>query len=365
MRYIHIRLIILIGLLSVAYSACRLDSASVRPDLDNLDITGAKVYNIDTAALERFRLDCSIRAIAPLDEMTCWYAGSRGQYGFTIDGGDSWTIDSLQHPAIEQLEFRSIVVTEHSVFLLSIGSPALLYKSGDLGITWDIVYQEDDSLAFYDAMAFWDNDEGIAMGDPTEGCLSVIKTVDGGKSWTKISCDRLPQVTQGEAAFAASNSNIALYEDHVWIVSGGQKARVLHSSDRGVSWNIYDTPIVQGGQMTGIFSCDFFNQDTGVIFGGDWNNQKANKANKAITKDGGISWSLIADGSHPGYRSCVQYIDDNSPDYIIAVGIPGISYSADGGHNWKAISDESFYTFRKAGNVIWLAGRDKMARLKL
>jgi photosystem II stability/assembly factor-like uncharacterized protein len=203
------------------------------------------------------------------------------------------------------------------------------------------------------------------MGDPTDACLSIIKTTDGGNSWTKIPCDILPEVEQGEAAFAASNSNISLYENHVWIVSGGKKARVFHSSDRGEKWEVYETPIVQGGQMTGIFTCDFYDENTGIIFGGDWNEQDNNKGNKAITHDGGKTWALIAEGEHPGYRSCVQFIGEDSADNILAVGIPGIAHSDDGGNSWSQITDESFYTFRKADKVIWLAGSKKVGRWKI
>ncbi len=126
-----------------------------------------------------------------VDDQTCWFAGSNGKYGFTNDGGESWNIDSLVHPEHGPLHFRSIAVTDDAVHMLSIGSPALLYRSTDMGENWELTYQENDSSAFYDAMAFWDNKNGIAMGDPTDECLSIIKTSDGGNSWSKISCDQI------------------------------------------------------------------------------------------------------------------------------------------------------------------------------
>ena len=230
---------------------------------------------------------------------------------------------------------------------------------------WSIVYQENDSLAFYDSMAFWDNDTGIAMGDPTDGCLSIIKSIDGGNTWKKISCDVLPESAFGEAAFAASNSNISLYGNNVWIVSGGMKSRVLHSPDRGETWAVYETPIVQGKQMTGIFSCEFFDEKIGIVFGGDWEDKNSNIKNKAITRDGGKTWSLIADGEKPGFRSCIRFLGENSYLPIIAVGIPGISISNDGGINWQDVSQESYYTVRKGKDMLWLAGKDKIARLPL
>ena len=319
---------------------------------------------IDTSKIEYFDLDCRIRAIFPLSADECWFAGSRGQYGFTKDAGKTWNIDSIRHDNHGELEFRSMAITKDALLLLSIGSPSLLYRSIDQGMSWEVVYREDDSLAFYNSLAFWNDQDGIAMGDPTSACMSVILTRDGGKNWAKIPCDRLPKTKQGEAAFAASNSNLALYADHVWMVSGGAEARVFHSPDKGQNWQVYETPIVEGGRMTGIFSCDFFNADTGIIIGGDWEAMSMKSNNKAVTYDGGKNWELIAQGQSPGYRSCVQFLSDTTPKEIIAVGIPGISITNDRGTTWENISSQSFYTVRRAENALWFGRVNGMARLE-
>ena len=118
--------------------------------------------------------------------------------------------------------------------------------------------------------------------------------------------------------------------------------------------------------MTGIFSVDFFDASVGMIFGGDWENQSDNRKNKSITTDGGKTWQLVADSEHPGYRSCVQYIPNTEGKGIISVGIPGISYSADGGNHWQGIDKAYFYTIRftPQGNMAWLAGKNKIAKME-
>lgn len=319
---------------------------------------------IEILRIDTFPLNASIRALEVVNDQIIWFAGSGGQFGYTEDAGKNWTIDSLKTDTITP-HFRAISVTNDAVFLLSIASPALLYKSVDKGANWEIVYREDHKAAFYDAMAFWDDKEGIAMGDPTDGCLSVIITRDGGDNWEKLDCSQLPASAEGEAAFAASNSNISLFGDHVWIVSGGKKSRVFHSPDRGRSWDVFDTPIIAGQQMTGIFTSDFWDEKRGVIFGGNWEEQERNTQNKAITKDGGKTWSLLADGQHPGYRSCVQYAPDRKGEWLMAVGIPGISYSQNGGETWESLSDESFYTLRFGSTMksVWLAGSNKIGKI--
>ena len=89
------------------------------------------------------------------------------------------------------------------------------------------VYTEVNPKVFYDSMKFFDESHGIAMGDPTENCLSIILTNDGGNTWTKVPCEKLPPVVEGEAAFAASNTNIKVLGNTAWIVTGGTKARVF------------------------------------------------------------------------------------------------------------------------------------------
>ena len=117
--------------------------------------------------------------------------------------------------------------------------------------------------------------------------------------------------------------------------------------------------------MTGIFSVDFLDEKHGIIFGGDWEKQKQNTQNKAITTDGGKTWQLIAEGQHPGYRSSVQFVPNSQGQAIFAVGIPGISYSTNKGQQWELLSDASFYTIRLCNNSknAWLAGRNTIGKM--
>lgn len=306
----------------------------------------------------------SIRAIAPLDTERVWFAANNGRVGLI----DSLTpkLATIKYEE-KLLEFRAIATTSESVFVLSISNPGLLYKiayDGKEATNIEQVYIEEHEKVFYDAMAFWNDKDGIAMGDPTEGCLSIIVTKDGGANWTKISCDALPKTEVGEAAFAASNTNIALYGNNVWIVTGGQRARVFHSANKGSTWEVYETPIVQGKAMTGIYSVDFFDAETGIIFGGDWGNQDFNEGNKAITIDGGKTWKLISNGMEPGYRSSVRFVPGSNGESIVAVGSPGISISSDSGDSWMDISEEGFYAIEFVNDSIAFAsGRNKISKL--
>ncbi|WP_318308998.1 WD40/YVTN/BNR-like repeat-containing protein [Flagellimonas crocea] len=307
-----------------------------------------------------FQDSVSIRAITFLDGRTLAFAGSNGMYG-TVDVSSNKVRANTQYYDSITPNFRAVGGTSEDFFMLSIESPALLYKTGDEG-KMELVYTEEGEGVFYDSLAFWNDTEGIAVGDTVEGCLSILITRDGGTTWTKLACSELPDGIEGEGAFAASNSNIAIQGNKVWI--GTTEGRIYFSADKGVSWDIQETPIISEEPTQGIYSMDFFDENIGFAIGGDYTKPDSNKANKIKTVDGGKTWQLIADGQEPGYKSCVQYVPNSGGEALVAVGFTGISYSSDGGKSWKALSEEPFFTIRFLNDsTAFAAGNNRIARL--
>jgi photosystem II stability/assembly factor-like uncharacterized protein len=334
-----------------------------------LIISCAKEYvprTIETIEVQKFKIDStSIRAIQVINSETVYYAGSIGDVGFTKDNGQSWTTMYFKYQDSIIPHFRSLAKNGHNFFALSIGSPALMYKIYE-GKT-ELVYTEKHEKVFYDALQFFDDGlHGIAVGDPINECASIIVTFDGGKSWGKIACAALPIFQEGEAFFAASNTNIKTMGSTVWIASGGKKARVLKSDDFGKTWQAYETPIIQGTGPQGIYSIDFIDKNNGIIIGGDYSKPLENKANKAITKDGGKTWTLIADQQNPNYKSCVQYVPNTYGKEVFTVGKTGVSFSNDRGISWKEVSKDSYYSIQFIdNNTAWLSGDQKIGKLNL
>lgn len=334
-----------------------------------LIISCAKEYvprNIETIQIQEFEMyRSSIRAIQVIDYKTVHYAGSQGDIGATVDEGKSWSTKFITYQDSIVPHFRGLAKNGDALFALSIANPALLYK-----ITKDkteLVYTEKHEKVFYDAIQFFDDVlHGIAVGDPINDCASVIITKDGGNSWKKIDCEILPKFKEGEGFFAASNTNIKVLGNTVWIGSGGKKARVLKSDDFGKTWQIFETPFIQGIGPQGIYSIDFFDENNGIIMGGDYSKPLENKANKAITKDGGKTWTLVADNQNPSFKSCVQYVPNTNGKEVFAVGVTGISFSNDGGTTWSEVSKDSYYAIQFVDkNNAWLSGRRKIGKLNL
>lgn len=323
------------------------------------------VRSFEAVTIQKFDMDStSIRAIIAVSADELLFAGSRGDIGLTEDGGKTWDIEYIKYQDSISPHFRSLAKTTSSVFALSIANPALLYK-----ITFGekkIVYKEENDNVFYDAMTFLDDKTGIAIGDPMNGCTSIIMTNDGGETWKKIDCANLPEVKEGEASFAASNTNIGFYKNNIWVVTGGTRARVLKSADKGKTWKMIETPFIQGNGPQGIYSVDFYNENIGIIMGGDFSKPNENKANKAITTDGGKTWTLVADGEAPNYKSCVKYIPGTKGKEVMAVGKTGVSFSYDGGRTWKDISKDWYYAIDFVDkNTAWLSGHQKIGKLVL
>ena len=322
-----------------------------------------------------------VRAIE-LANNRIWFGGSNGYYGnkklfdqdslistskvFTY-GDDSLEEDDenlirFMKTDTTGYEIRAAAKIDDAFLTLTAGSPAILTKYYE-NQSYRIVI-DDRPEAFYDAMDFWNDQEGIAIGDPMNGCISMLITRDGGNNWEIVSCDDLPKVKEGEAAFAASDSNISIVGDDTWIATGGKASRILYSPDKGKTWAVFETPIIQGKATTGMYSIDFYDKNNGFAIGGDYTKSSDTVNNKIRTSDGGKTWQVVANGKSPGYRSCVQYVPNSNAKELVAIGFKGIDYSSDAGDSWTHLSDEGFYTIRFLNDsVAYAAGNKRIAKL--
>ena len=174
----------------------------------------------------------SLRGLSVVERQVAWASGSAGIVLRTTDGGTTWTNRPV--PNADSLDFRSLqALAPTRAFVLSAGAPALLYHTTDGGTTWRLRYENRTPGIFFDALTFWDTTHGMAMSDPVDGQFFLIATHDGGHTWQQLPTDNMPPPAAGEAGFAASNSGLATRgEQHVWLATGGAKARVFRSVDR-------------------------------------------------------------------------------------------------------------------------------------
>ncbi len=306
--------------------------------------------------------EASFRGLDVVSENVIWTSGTGGTVIRSIDGGKNWNVIKVK--GAEKLDFRDIeAFDENTAYVLSIGNgeDSRIYKTTDGGKNWKLQFKNTDEKAFFDSIAFWDEKNGMAQSDPVDGKYVLYRTTDG-ENWTQVSTKKMPSVKDGEAAFAASGTCIITEgKKRIWLITGGMDARVFYSKNRGKSWKVYDTPIVNGTAGSGIFGIAMRDKKNGVIVGGNYEKPDEVNNNLAFTKNGGKSWKL-AEGLK-GYRSGVAFIDSN---IVIAVGSNGSDISSDGGETWENLDKVNYNAVQSLGkNSTWAVGpKGMVAKMK-
>ena len=302
-----------------------------------------------------------LRAVSALSEKVAWASGNKGTVLRTDDGGNHWTM--LRVPGAEGLDFRDIEATSiRTAYVLSIGpgDKSRIYKTTDAGETWELRFTNADPKAFYDAIAFWDEQNGIAVGDPVDGRFTILRTADGGQRWTLIPEADRPRALPGDGMFAASGTCLVVQDrTNAWIGTGGAaQARVLRTTDRGATWSEAATPIAAGTSSAGIFSVAFSDALHGIIVGGDYRKEREPSDNVALTNDGGRTWAAAGGVKHRSFRSGVVFLPGSRGRQIIAVGPAGTDRSLDGGRTWSPVGDVGFHAVSadRTGNAVWAVG---------
>ena len=226
----------------------------------------------------------------------------------STDGGSSFTSRRESWPAAP---FSSVVFTSETTGY-AVGGTTLA-RTGDGGTNW-----AETSLSAYNLYAkdvyFLPGDPltGWIVGSPTSGGSSVLKTVDGGSTWSsQVETDMAAlEVCFSDASngWATNNSWGAFWRstdggtnwtkemrsgwfwdidfvdaNHGWIAvdPGGGVNAVLHTTDGGSTWTTETVP-ASGGH---IYQLDFIDANTG------WCSDTF--ANVYATTNGGSTWSLL------------------------------------------------------------------------
>lgn len=318
------------------------------------------LLSLNTIAQEIISLNSgekiSIRGLSVVDDQIIWASGSQGKVGLSTDGGQHWSWNQIK--GFEKTDFRDIEGFDaRTAIIMGIDSPGVVLKTYNGGQSWKLVYRDDRSGVFMDAMEFWENGNGIIIGDPINAKPYILRTSDFGNSWIPYTDHKISDFKMGEALFASSGTNVrAISTKEAVMITGGTFSRIL------VHEKWYDLPILQGQNSTGANSIAV-TKGKWIVVGGDFMRDTLRVGNSAISNDG-KTWRIPTTSPH-GYRSCVEFIGQNMS---VACGTSGVDISTDNGENWTLISQESYHVVRKAkkGNAIFLAGaKGRIAKLKL
>lgn len=313
----------------------------------------------------------SIRAIELYDHKV-WYSGTDSKFGFV----------DLKNPedkkqitlSDKKLQFRTLAQDKNAFYTINIESPAEFFRIDKKDFNIINIYTDTLKTAFYDSFVYADEEMGLALSDPDKDhhmrlemvLMSARGIYDFNETKTKDK-NKFIKFNEGEAAFAASNTNIATYKTKFWVATGGKVSRIIKGDFASLESSVYNTPFIQGESSQGIYSIDFYEDKFGIAVGGDYTRQEANINNIATTNDGGKTWQVQASGKNAGYTTCVKIKPGSKGKEIISVGDRHVSYSSDFGKTWTKISDEkNLYVCEWVDQqTVVFAGKDRIVKMKI
>jgi len=333
----------------------------------NLIVFSQQIESFETILNDKI----SIRAIELFDGKV-WYSGTDSKFGY-VDLKNPQNQKQIKLSE-KKLQFRTLAQNKDAFYAINIESPAHFFRIDKKDLSVVNIYTDTLKTAFYDAFIFVNDEHAVTFSDPAKDLnlklsfiMPKLNSVLDFNTLTKREGFNSIKLNEGEAAFAASNTNIAHYGTNIWIATGGKNSRIIKIDYTTLKSYIYKTPFIQGESSQGMYSIDFSDDKFGIAVGGDYTKQEANINNIATTNDGGETWQIQASGKNAGYMTCVKIKPRSKGKEIIAIGDKHISYSSDFGKTWKKIADEQgFYVCKWVDkNTVVLAGKDKISVMKL
>ena len=232
-----------------------------------------------------------------------YYAATDSKFGYI----------HLKEPTIRKqmklsdanLQFRTLAQTDDLFYTVNIKKVLLLFIKLQKYFYGRRSFTDTIKTAFYDAFMFDEKGRGLAISDP-EKKENLILELFQSKNYKNEEGGIMPKYQEGEAHFAASNTNIAMKKIPFGLQQEEKFLNFKFNWDKPYFWNVYNTPFVNGKSSTGIYSIDFYDEKFGIAVGGDYTQQSDNVNNIATTSDGGRNLANSSFWKNGGYKTCVK-----------------------------------------------------------
>ena len=247
-----------------------------------------------------------------------------GQFGHVIysdDGGQSW-VQAKSVPT--QVTLTSVYFVNDKLGFAG-GHDSTVIKTEDGGETWTKSYHNIDSQAPIMTVYFVDADHGFAMG----AFSFVIETKDGGKTWEQRA------LVTGDNEDSHLNKAFATKDGTILVAA--EFGKVFRSTDQGATFTVVNSGY-EGSFWGGLSLKD----GSALVYG--------MRGNVYRSRDDGASWTKVDAGTDKSVSGGWEL--DNGT--IVLVGLQGyVGYSTDGGDHFTEVTRAD-----RLGYVAVLPGAD-------
>lgn len=227
----------------------------------------------------------------------------------TTNGGATWTPGVISFTGSQNYGVSNISPLSDLVCYACMNpgsaSGGLIVKTIDGGLTWTPQNSATFNGSWANFVHFFNENDGVAMGDPASTDFVIYTTADGGNQWNLVSSANLPDALVQETGvtgyFYAVGST-------VWFST--TKGRVYKSTDKGLSWTVATTG------LSGLSRLSFKDENTGfaVLTASPYTVKK--------TSNGGASWATVAPtGSYTKYPR-LEFLKGTTSTWIDASANP-------------------------------------------
>jgi photosystem II stability/assembly factor-like uncharacterized protein len=230
-----------------------------------------------------------------------------------------------------------------------------IFRTTNGGTSWDSVYYYGAGSGWFDGIRFLNKDTVVAFGDADLSGLLVIRSTDGGATWTRNT--NLPAEDAIGGKYASTftyNQGMDVFGKNVWLSSyetAGTPARLLRSTDAGATWTSWPLTLT-GGPSTAyvVYTVNFLDANVGyLVCSGP---TTADQLYYHKSTDGGLTWSdtLKVDTVVPHAKQEVRSVKPiRGTNSLVAVGRDNTAPASSKGRTW--LSTDGGSTWVPAGGI--------------
>jgi len=295
-----------------------------------------------------FAANQGVRSLDAVNATIAWAIGRDGttsdipttEFTRTIDGGNNWIASWVTTSTDPTHGLGNICALNGTVAYVAVynhvGNQDATdgpYKTTDGGLHWTQLGNEP--ISFVNNVFFFNENEGVVLGDTKDGYFEDYYTSDGGVTWTRVpqanySGPGLPsQSDEGgwTGVYNAFSSTVIFGTNYGKLYISQDKGHTYYASNTGIS---HSDP----GQNAGVNEITFKDATHGII----GHSTDSGDFTLYETSDGGVTWAPI---THTGYAYDydIAYVPGTTNMYVSTganyqTAIMGASYTLDGGHSW-------------------------------